>query len=120
LTYVYDRDILKIIISDMLAKCTGFEWDKCNSEKIKKKHDVTSVECEQVFFNLPVVAGDDEKHSETEIRFYVLGQTDSGRLLFLVFTVRKDKLRVISARDMNKKERRAYQTHEEENSPIQE
>jgi hypothetical protein len=71
-------------------------------------------------FNLPVIAGNDEKHSETENRFYVLGQTDSGRLLFLVFTVRTDKLRVISVRDMNKKERRVYQTHEEENSPIQE
>jgi len=108
-----------VMIPEMLAKCTGFEWDKYNSEKIKKKHDVISFECEQVFFNLPVIAGDDEKHSETENRFYVLGQTDSGRLLFLVFTVRKDKLRVISARDMNKKERRVYQTHEEENSPIQ-
>jgi uncharacterized protein len=108
------------MISDILAQCTGFEWDKYNSDKIKTKHDVTSVECEQVFFNSPVIVGNDEKHSETENRFYVLGQTDSGRLLFLVFTVRKNKLRLISARDMNKKERRVYQTHEEENSPIQE
>ena len=106
------------MISDILSQCTGFEWDKHNSDKIKTKHNVTPVECEQVFFNLPVVASHDEKHSETENRFYVLGQTDSDRLLFLVFTVRKDKLRVISARDMNKKERRAYQTHEEENSAI--
>lgn len=108
------------MISDILAKCTGFEWDQYNSEKIKKKHDVTSVECEQVFFNRPVIAGDDEKHSETENRLYVLGQTDSSRLLFLVFTIRRNKLRVISARDMNKKERRVYQAHEEENSTIQE
>jgi len=107
------------MISDIIAQCTGFEWDKYNSDKIKAKHDVTPVECEQVFFNLPVIAGDDEKHSEAENRSYVLGQTDSARLLFLVFTVRKDKLRVISARDMNKKERKVYQTHEE-NSPIQE
>lgn len=108
-----------IMLSDILSKCTGFEWDKHNSEKIKTKHDVTPVECEEVFFNLPVIAGDDEKHSEIENRFYVLGQTDSGRLLFLVFTVRKGKLRVISARDMNKKERRVYLTHEED-SPVQE
>lgn len=107
------------MLSDILSKCTGFEWDKHNSEKIKTKHDVTPVECEEVFFNLPVIAGDDEKHSEIENRFYVLGQTDSGRLLFLVFTVRKGKLRVISARDMNKKERRVYLTHEED-SPVQE
>jgi len=107
------------MIYDILAKCTGFEWDKYNSEKIKTKHDVTPVECEQVFFNLPVIAGDDEKHSKTENRFYVLGQTDSARFLFLVFTVRNDKLRIISARDMNKKERRVYQTHEEENTSVQ-
>ncbi|MCX5817473.1 MAG: BrnT family toxin [Proteobacteria bacterium] len=106
------------MISDILVKCSGFEWDKYNSGKIKTKHGVTPVECEQVFFNIPVIAGNDEKHSETEDRFYVLGQTDSGRLLFMVFTVRKEKIRVISARDMNKKERRVYQTHEEEDSPI--
>jgi hypothetical protein len=108
------------MISDILAKCTGFDWDKHNSEKVRTRHDVTPVECEQVFFNLPVIACDDEKHSETENRFYVLGQTDSDRLLFLVFTVRKDKVRVISARDMNKKERRMYQAHEEKISSVQE
>jgi uncharacterized protein len=107
------------MIADILLKCTGFEWDKHNSEKNKTKHNVTPGECEQVFFNLPLIVGDDEKHSETENRFYALGQTDSGRLLFLVFTVRKDKLRVISVRDMNKKERRVYQAHEED-SPVQE
>jgi uncharacterized protein len=108
-----------MMISDILVKCTGFEWDQHNSEKIKTKHGVTPVECEQVFFNIPVIAGDDEKHSKAENRFYVLGQADSGRLLFLVFTVRNDKLRVISARDMNRKERRVYQTHEEETTPVQ-
>lgn len=108
------------MISDILVKCAGFEWDKHNSGKIKTRHGVTPVECEQVFFNIPVIVGDDKKHSKIENRFYVLGQTDSGRLLFLVFTVRNDKLRVISARDMNRKERRVYQTHEEENTPVQE
>lgn len=102
------------MISDLLSQCTGFEWDKYNSEKIKTKHDVTPVECEQVFFNLPLITGSDEKHSQSETRFYVLGQTDAARPLFLVFTVRGEKLRVISARDMNKKERRVYQTHEED------
>ena len=106
------------MISDVLSQCTGFEWDAHNSNKIIEKHGVTPVECEQVFFNLPILAGDDVKHSKTENRFYVLGQTDSSRLLFLVFTVRKDKLRVISVRDMNKKERRVYQTHEEKNTPV--
>jgi uncharacterized protein len=104
------------MLSEILSKCTGFEWDKHNSEKVKTRHGVAPVECEQVFFNLPVIAGDDEKHSETENRFYVLGQTDSARLLFLVFTVRNDTARVISTRDMNKKERGVYKTHEEDSS----
>jgi uncharacterized protein len=103
---------------DILAKCTGFEWDKHNTEKIKTKHDVTPVECEQVFFNIPVITDEDVKHSKIENRFYVLGQTGAGRLVFMVFTVRNDKLRVISARDMNRKERKVYQTHEEENTPV--
>jgi hypothetical protein len=106
------------MVSDILTKCIGFEWGKHNSEKITTRHGVTPVECEQVFFNIPVIAGDDERHSKIENRFYVLGQTDSDRLLFLVFTVRNDKLRVVSARDMNRKERRVYQTHEEENTPV--
>jgi uncharacterized DUF497 family protein len=111
------------LFSDVIAAHHMFPCLKLNRDEVRNLlRTVLAVhfECEQVFFNVPVVAGEDEKHSENENRFYVLGQTDSGRLLFLVFTVRKDRLRVISARDMNKKERRAYQTHEEENSAVQE
>ncbi|MFH1994388.1 MAG: BrnT family toxin, partial [Nitrospinota bacterium] len=75
-------------------------------------HGVSLSECEQAFFNIPLVVADDVKHSESENRFYALGQTDAERFLFLVFTVRKNKIRLISARDMNKKERRVYQSHE--------
>ena len=107
-------------MSELLEKIAGFEWDEHNSEKIRSRHHVTPAECEQVFYNIPIFSDVDEKHSKTENRFYVLGQTDLTRFLFLVFTVRKDKLRVISARDMNRKERRAYQTYEEENTPVQE
>lgn len=99
---------------DVLSKCTGFEWDEYNADKIWGKHHVTPSECEQVFFNLPLVVQGDVNHSEVEDRFYVLGQTDASRLLFLVFTVRNNKIRVISARDMNRKERRVYQTHGKE------
>lgn len=101
---------------DILSKCSGFDWDKHNTGKIWLKHNVTASECEQLFFNLPLTAADDIKHSVSENRFHALGQTDAGRLLFLVFTVRKNKIRVISARDMNRKERREYQSHEEENT----
>jgi hypothetical protein len=77
-------------------------------------------ECEQIFFNLPLVVADDVKHSERENRFYALRRTDTNRLLFVVFTVRKNKIRVISARDMNRKERRVYQSYEKEDTEIQE
>jgi uncharacterized DUF497 family protein len=102
--------------SDILSKCIGFEWDEYNADKIWLKHRVSLSECEQIFFNLPLVVADDIKHSEQENRFYALGQTDAERFLFMVFTVRKNKIRVISARDMNRKERRVYQSHEDENT----
>lgn len=106
--------------TDSLSQCTGFEWDVHNTDKIRARHGVAPTECEQAFFNLPLVIGDDLKHSENENRFYTLGQTDAGRLLFLVFTVQKNKIRVISVRDMSRKERRIYQAHEKENTSIQE
>ncbi len=103
-------------IPELLLKCTGFEWDRHNAEKNWQKHRVTPSECEQIFFNRPLVVADDVKHSKKENRFYALGHTDAGRLLFVVFTVRRDKIRVISARDMNRKERKVYESHEEENT----
>jgi uncharacterized protein len=98
---------------DVLAECSGFDWDEANVDKNWKKHLVTSPECEQVFFNRPLVVAKDLEHSRQEKRFYALGQTDSGRDLFVVFTVRKNLIRIISARDMNGKERKLYQHHEE-------
>lgn len=93
---------------DMLHRCSGFEWDEGNIEKNWLKHKVTPAECEQVFFNQPLVVQDDMQHSAAEKRFYALGRTDIKRLLFIVFTVRKNRIRVISARDMSRKERRSY------------
>lgn len=96
-------------IMKLLTECIGFDWDEGNIFKNWEKHRVSAAECEQVFFNLPMVAVPDEKHSHEELRFYSLGQTDSGRLLFVVFTVRNKLIRVISARDMNKSERKVYE-----------
>ena len=62
-----------------------------------------------VFFNRPFLVKPDDKHSLAEIRFYALGKTDAGRLLFVAFTIRGEKVRVISARDMTVRERRRYQ-----------
>lgn len=94
---------------DELARCTGFDWDEGNLTKNWERHRVTAAECEQVFFNEPLVAALDEQHSAKEARFYVLGQTDAGRRLFVVFTTRGELIRVISARDMNRREREEYE-----------
>jgi hypothetical protein len=96
-------------LSETIATITGFQWDEGNLFKNWEKHRVTAVECEQVFFNQPVIAVPDEQHSDTESRFYILGQTDTGRELFVVFTIRGNLIRVISARDMNRKERKIYE-----------
>jgi uncharacterized DUF497 family protein len=91
-----------------LSSITGFEWDEGNREKNWIDHQVTTNECEEVFFNLPLLLHPDPAHSITENRYFVLGLTNAGRHLFIVFTLRSDRLRVISARDMSKKERAAY------------
>jgi len=92
----------------VLGRCAGFEWDEHNAGKNWHQHRVSPVECEQIFFNRPLVVADDPRHSERENRFYALGRTDASRMLFVVFTVRKDRVRVISARDMSRKERKIY------------
>jgi uncharacterized protein len=93
---------------ERLAACDGFQWDVGNSGKIWETHRVTPAECEELFFNQPVVLGEDAKHSAGEERLYALGQTDAGRLLFAVITIRGRLIRVISTRDMSRKERRIY------------
>jgi hypothetical protein len=91
-----------------ISRATGFEWDEWNGPKIWEKHSVSQAECEQVFFNEPLVVSEDFKHSDEEQRYYVLGVTDQARELFLVFTMRTKRIRVITARDMNRKERKVY------------
>lgn len=89
-------------------KITGFEWDKGNEQK-NVKHGVTPAEAEQVFLNEPLVVLDDLKHSGNEQRFHALGRTSEGRLLHITFTIRSTMIRVISARDMHRKERTVYE-----------
>lgn len=94
-----------------LTKITGFDWDDDNARKCEEKHEVSMAEAEQVFFNNPLLLLDDLKHSQREKRNHALGKTDEGRLLHITFTLRKsgEKIRVISARDMHKKERKIYE-----------
>ncbi len=96
-------------IKDLFLNIEGFEWDKGNISKNWGKHRVGHIECEEVFFNTPLVVESDAAHSFIEARYYILGKTDTGRLLFIVFTIRKNKIRLISARDMSRKERKVYE-----------
>ena len=91
-----------------LVACTGFEWDAGNVDKNWERHQVSAVECEQVFFQRPVLIAPDSRHSQGEPRYAALGRTASGRLLTIVFTVREQRVRVISARPMSRRERRSY------------
>ena len=100
--------------SDILTALEGFEWDEGNIRKNWERHHVSHIECEEIFFNSPIIARRDMPHSIGEDRYFVLGRTDSGRFLFVVFTVRGPKIRVISARDMNRKERKIYEQAEED------
>ncbi len=92
----------------ILNQCIGFECNEGNLDKNWLKHKVSTTECEQIFFNHPLVIKDDINHSKTEKRFYALGKTDLKRTLFIAFTVRSNLIRVISARDMSRKEREVY------------
>lgn len=92
----------------IISNCTGFEWDQGNDTKNWDKHDVTSLECEQIFFNKPLILKRDKEYSIVENRYYVLGRTNMDRLLFEAFTIRNDKIRVISARDMTDAEMERY------------
>lgn len=97
-----------------LTLVTGFDWDDGNARK-NEKHGVSTAEAEQVFFNSPLLLLDDVAHSQAEARFHALGRTDQGRLLHLTFTLRRSgqSIRVISARDMHKKERAVYEQADE-------
>ena len=93
---------------DPLDSCTGFDCDEGNVDKNWQRHHVAFWEAEEVFFNEPLLRRRDVSHSSTEPRLWVLGRTDSDRYLFISFTIRRSLIRVISARDMTRRELRNY------------
>lgn len=92
----------------LLADLEGFEWDEGNTGKNVLGHGVSQAEAEELFFHAPLLLFPDPKHSVGETRIVAHGVTVSGRLLTAAFTVRGKRIRVISVRDMSRKERRAY------------
>lgn len=90
------------------SKIEGFEWDEGNLRHINK-HNVNYRECEEAFLNKPLIINKDETHSQAEERFRVYGQANKKGLIFIIFTIRNNKIRVISARNQSKKERKEFQ-----------
>jgi uncharacterized DUF497 family protein len=101
---------------DLFSSCEGFDWDDGNVDKNWQEHGVAFWECEEVFFNEPLVVQADRSHPAQEERYYALGQTNSGRKLFVVFTIRNNLIRVISAREMTRKEKKIYDQLEKKDS----
>ena len=111
---VYDSNIQDVVD---FARVAGFEWDAGNRGK-NLRHSVSDAEAEQVFFGVPLLIVIDVSHSETEPRFHALGRTVDSRRLHVTFTLRGDGtlIRVISARDMHRRERTVYEDKAQENS----
>jgi uncharacterized protein len=103
-----------VLKPDPLSGIEGFDWDDGNIGKNWPKHGVTDWECEEIFFNRPLIVRSDAEHSTDETRCYALGQTDRGRMLFGSFTIRSGLIRPISFRDMTAREWRAYEITKED------
>ena len=89
----------------LTAQLVGFDWDRGNAEKSWARDGVSPAEAEEVFLNRPVLLAEDAKHSARERHYNLLGPSNGGRLLSVIFTVRQNLVRVISARPMSRKER---------------
>jgi uncharacterized DUF497 family protein len=102
---------MELTIDLDLSKVEGFDWDKGNLNKNRLKHNVDPTECEEVFFNKPIIIFDDKPHSTTEEKRYrILGISTNGRKIALAITTRNNKIRVIMARDQSIVERGLFET----------
>lgn len=92
-----------------LRKPIKFQWDKGNKDKSWGKHEITNRESEEAFFDKEKRVFKDKLHSNGEERLRIVGKTKRGKLLFIVFTIRRGKIRIISARKINRKEAYLYE-----------
>ena|SRR4030067_3672884 len=87
----------------------SFDWDKVNIDKNWKRHKVFYREAEEAFLNNKLRTFPDPKHSsKKEKRYVAFGETEKARKLTIIFTLRNNKIRIVSARDQSRKERKAY------------
>ena len=94
----------------VLPQPTAFEWDGGNAEKNFHSHNVGWAECEEVFFSERKLLLDDVLHSGAEARYILLGETSGKRQIFIAFTIRDERVRIISARPADKRERTIYES----------
>ena len=104
---------------DLSLTIIAFEWDEANQTKNWTKHEVSWQECEDVFFNEPLFIQPDIRHSLKEDRYHALGHTNRHRLLYVSFTIRKERIRIVSAREMSHKERKIYDAQKKADSKVQ-
>ena len=102
------------MIDQSKIKC--FEWDKGNIDKSYQKHSITPNQSEEIFLDKELKIVRDVRHSQKEARYIALGKSFEKKILFVVFVIRKNKIRIISARKANEKERRKYETKIKKNS----
>ena len=86
-----------------------FDWDEWNTNKNEEKHGVSRFEAESVFFDANIVIFEDLKHSQIEKRYIAFGTSHENRILMIGFTVRRNKIRIITARPASKKEKSVYE-----------
>ncbi len=97
----------------MYMKPRGFIWDEGNKDKNRIKHGVAEKECEEIFGDKQAIGFPDKQHStQHEKRFMLLGITQKRRRLAVLYTIRRGLIRVISARDQSRRERRQYEKKE--------
>lgn len=89
-------------------KIDGFDWDGGNIKKNLIKHGISCQEAEEIFLDISAVHREDNKHSLKEQRFATIGKSFLNKILIAFFTIRKDKIRIISVRGVNKKEKDLY------------
>jgi uncharacterized DUF497 family protein len=99
-------------------KIHEFDWDAGNICKSEKKHEISPKESEEIFLDENLRIVNDFKHNQNENRHIAIGKSFANKILFVVFTVRSNRIRVISARIASRKERKLYEEKTKENSPI--
>jgi uncharacterized DUF497 family protein len=86
-----------------------FEWDPAKAAENLRKHGISFEEASSIFFDDLAATGDDPEHALSEQRFVTFGLSSAGRLLVVSHTDRKDRIRLISARQATRAERKLYE-----------